>query len=78
MAGNDQHVVPTEDGRWAVQGEGNERATRVVDTQEEAIRIAREIAMNMESEVVIHGEDGQIRDSDSYGNDPFPPRDTEH
>ena len=27
------------------------------------------------AEVVIHGRDGKIRDSDSYGNDPCPPRD---
>jgi hypothetical protein len=25
--------------------------------------------------VVIHRPDGRIRDSDSYGNDPIPPRD---
>jgi hypothetical protein len=27
---------------------------------------------------VIHRRDGTIRDSDSYGNDPNPPRDTKH
>jgi len=25
--------------------------------------------------VVIHGRDGKIRDKDSYGNDPVPPKD---
>jgi Uncharacterized protein conserved in bacteria (DUF2188) len=27
------------------------------------------------SEVIMHGRDGKIRESDSYGNDPFPQRD---
>ena len=38
---------------------------------EEAIDIAREIACNQESELVIHRPNGQIRDKDSYRNDPF-------
>jgi len=38
-----QHVVPHPDG-WAVKGAGAERATRVVETQREAIDIARGIA----------------------------------
>jgi len=29
-------------------------------------------------EVVEHGKDGRIQDSDSYGRDPFPPRDKKH
>jgi len=29
-------------------------------------------------EVVIHRKDGSIRDSDSYGNDPNPPKDKKH
>ncbi len=68
-----QHVVPHDDG-WAVRGEGNERATSVHDTQEEAINAGREIAQNQGSELLIHGKNGQIRERNSYGNDPFPPR----
>jgi hypothetical protein len=26
----------------------------------------------------VHGRNGQIRDKDSYGNDPCPPKDTCH
>ena len=44
------------------------------DTQAEAIQRAREIARNQESELFIHGRNGKIRERDSYGNDPFPPR----
>jgi uncharacterized protein YdaT len=72
-----QHVVKRENG-WAIVGEGNSRDTSVHPTQKEAIDRAREIATNYRSEVVIHGEDGRIRDKDSYGNDPFPPRDKKH
>lgn len=64
-----QHVTPHENG-WQVKGAGNSKATKVVSTQKEAIGIAREIAINQKSEVVIHGENGQIRDKNSYGNDP--------
>jgi virulence-associated protein VagC len=48
-----QHVVP-HGNQWAVKGEKNDKATKVVETQSEAIRIAREIAINQQSEVVIH------------------------
>ena len=76
--GKNQHVTPHPDGGWQVKGAGNERATAITDTQKEAIEIAREIAINQKSEVVIHRTDGTIRDKDSYGNDPMPPRDRIH
>ena len=75
--GKNQHVVP-HDGQWAVRGAGNQKVTRIAPTQEEARKIAVEIAKNQQSEVVIHRPNGQIRDSDSYGNDPMPPSDTQH
>ncbi len=68
-----QHVVP-QDGKWAVRGAGNNRATSVHDKQQDAINEARNIARNQKSELFIHGRNGQIRERDSYGNDPFPPR----
>lgn len=72
--GKNQHVIPHSNG-WAVKGAGNEKATRVVPSQKEAISIATEIARNQKSETKIHGTNGQIRGGNSYGNDPFPPRD---
>jgi len=68
-----QHVVPDGDG-WAVQAEGASRATVHTQTQAEAIDRAREIAKSQKSELFIHGEDGKIRQRDSYGNDPYPPK----
>ena len=67
--GKNQHVVP-KGTKWAVKGAGNERYTNVVDTQKQAIGIAREIAKNQQSEMIIHRPNGSIRDKDSYGNDP--------
>lgn len=72
--GTNQHVTPHPDGGWQVKGAGNNRATVRTGTQAEAISIAREIAKNQGSELIIHRPNGQIRDRDSYGNDPFPPR----
>lgn len=73
MSKNNQHVVPHENG-WAIKGEKNERYTRIVNTQKEAIEIARQIAQNQNTEILIHGKNGQIRERDSYGNDPHPPK----
>lgn len=70
--GKNQHVVP-HDGGWAVRGAGNERATSVHATQADAIEAARGIAQNQHSELLIHGRNGQIRERDSFGGDPFPP-----
>jgi len=75
--GKNQHVVP-HDGKWAVRGEGNEKVTSIHDTQQDAIDAAIPIAKNQQSEVVTHRRDGRIRDKDSYGNDPCPPKDKKH
>lgn len=71
--GKNQHVVPHDNG-WAVKGEHNSRATVVTNTQKEAIDAARNIARNQQSELLIHGENGRIRERNSYGNDPYPPK----
>lgn len=73
MSGKNQHVVKREDG-WAVRGEKNQRDTSHHRTQAEAEQAARSIAINQKSEVLIHGENGRIRERNSYGNDPFPPK----
>ena len=71
--GKNVHVTKR-DGGWAVKTEKSERAVKITETQKEAIEIARKIAQNQESEVVIHGTDGKIREKNSYGNDPNPPK----
>lgn len=74
MPGKNQHVTPHPSGGWQVKGAGNSRATRVTQTQAEAKVIATEIGRNQQSEVLVHGRNGQIRERNSYGNDPYPPK----
>lgn len=74
----DIHVVPHRDGGWATRKEGAGRVGSRHGTQSDAISRARDQAIRERSEVVIHRPDGRIRDSDSYGNDPVPPRDKKH
>lgn len=73
----DIHVVPHDNG-WATKKEGAGRVGSVADTQKEAIERARVQAERERVEVVIHKRDGTIRDSDSYGRDPNPPKDKKH
>ncbi|MCG6267945.1 MULTISPECIES: DUF2188 domain-containing protein [Vibrio] len=74
MAGKNQHAVRHPDGGWGVKGAGNTKFTSRHETQAEAVKAAREIAKHQESELFVHGRNGQIRERDSYGNDPFPPK----
>lgn len=72
--GKNQHVTPHPAGGWQVKGEGNTRATIRTNTQKDAIDCARIISRNQGSELVIHRVNGQIREKDSHGRDPFPPK----
>lgn len=67
------HVVPHGDG-WATRREGASRVGSTHDSQSDAAAAARNTAIRERGEVIIHRPDGRIRDADSYGNDPFPPR----
>ena len=73
MSRKAQHVVPR-DGKWAVRKTGADRVTRRFDTQREAIELARELSQKQKTELYIHGKDGRIRERDSFGDDPFPPK----
>ena len=78
MSRNERHVVPNPEGGWDVVAPNSGRASSHHGTQAEAIARAREIVHNTGGgELVIHGTDGRIRDSDTVppGHDPFPPRD---
>ncbi|MCH8151409.1 MAG: DUF2188 domain-containing protein [Planctomycetes bacterium] len=77
MAKRDYHVVP-EGTEWAVKREGAQRVSSRHPTQKSAIEAGKDLASKNRTELVIHRRDGRIRDSDSYGNDPNPPRDTKH
>ena len=62
------HVVPRSDG-WAVEASGLESGAPY-STQKEAAAVGRQLARQQETEFVLHGRDGKIREKRSYGNDP--------
>ncbi len=72
--GKNQHVVKHQKG-WAVKGEGNSKATKITQTQAQAIDAAENIVRNQKSDTKVHGVNGKIRAGNSYGNDPYPPKD---
>jgi len=73
MTKRDIHVVPHKDG-WATRTEGASRVGSQHGTQRDAISQGREQARREGVELVIHRPDGRIRDSDSHGKDPYPPK----
>jgi uncharacterized protein YdaT len=77
MPKRDYHVVPNNDrGGWDVKRERADRASDHFDRKSDAMERGRELARDHKTELVEHGRDGRIRDSDSYGNDPNPPKDS--
>lgn len=59
------HVVP-HDGRWAAKHEGESEPILTRDTEAEAEQAAKAHAREHgDVEVVIHGRDGRVRDSDT-------------
>ena len=67
------HVV-RHGSNWATRREGASRVSSTHHTQAEATEAARTTAIREHGEVIIHRPDGRIRDANSYGNDPFPPK----
>lgn len=68
-----QHVIHS-DGRWAVKRAGATKASRVFTTQKEAVNYAHTLAKNNKTELFIHGKNGLIRERNSFGADPYPPK----
>jgi Uncharacterized protein conserved in bacteria (DUF2188) len=69
-----QHVVPSQRGGWAVRRSGASRASRVFETQRDAVSYARHVARKEGAALYIHDRDGTIRHRDTYGPDPISPR----
>jgi hypothetical protein len=67
---SDVHVVQGKNGGWQVRLEGSTRAQSTYNTQAEAVQAGRAIARRNESELLIHGRDGKIRDRSTFGQDP--------
>ncbi|GAB5376358.1 MAG: hypothetical protein AcusKO_28200 [Acuticoccus sp.] len=73
MAKQSRHVVP-HGSRWGVRKAGASRVSGTFETQQAAIDKAREVAQREGVELYVHGRDGRIRERNSYGKDPFPPK----
>ena len=76
--GPNVHVVPvsTPTGtKFTVKEAGKSQPLIRPTTQTRAVERARPLARENGSELVTHRPNGQIRDSDSHGSDPNPPRD---
>lgn len=77
MARKNYSVGPHDSG-WQVRRDGAQRASDVFARKSDAVDRGRELAKESHGELRIKGQDGKIQDSDSYGNDPYPPRDRKH
>lgn len=75
MARKERHVVPDPKGGWNVEKPNADRVSTHTKTKAGAIERSREICINLHAESVIHGKDGKIQNSNSYGPDPCPPKD---
>ncbi len=73
------HVLPNKaNSNWQVKTEGASKAAGVFQTKAEAKSAGAIIAKNRAGELFIHNENGKIANRNSFGSDPFPPRDRVH
>lgn len=74
------HVVPSQSrpGKFVVKEARNPKPLTRPASQEKSIEKGIPLAKENKSELVIHRRTGEIRDSDSYGPDPNPPKDKKH
>lgn len=61
-------------GTWSVKAAGNPNPLGQFRTKAQAVEFGRSCARALGAEHKIHYMNGRIAGSNSYGNDPFPPR----
>ncbi|MCI0334002.1 MAG: DUF2188 domain-containing protein [Planctomycetes bacterium] len=79
--GRDRVVTRRDDGQWQNKRIDAGKASSVHETQRDAEQAAREMLKKQGGgELTVQGLDGRFRSKDTIppGNDPNPPRDTEH
>ena len=79
--GRDRTVYRTKEGLWANKRNDADRASGLHKNQGDAAKEAKEMLQNQGGgELTIVGRDRVIRSKDTIGpgNDPNPPKDTEH
>jgi Uncharacterized protein conserved in bacteria (DUF2188) len=77
----DRMVYRRPDGDWVNKRNDSDRASSLHKTQSDAEASARSMLKHQGGgELSTKGIDGRIRSKDTIapGNDPFPPRDSEH
>ena len=62
------------DGKWESKREGAERPSKVFDTQREAWDYSKDNARESEGEAFLKGRNHEIRERNTYGEDPHPPK----
>ncbi len=81
MSKDRDRMVYRRGDEWVNKRNDADRVSSKHGTQREAETAAREMLENQGGgELITKGRDGKIRSKDTIapGNDPFPPRDTEH
>ncbi|MCP4593480.1 MAG: DUF2188 domain-containing protein [bacterium] len=59
------HVIRSDRG-WAVTRAGAKRATRVLPDKEDAIKLARSLAVRDSMELMVHGPNGNMLTRECY------------
>lgn len=77
MSKGNIHITP-KGNSWVAKRERADTPLSTHRTQGAAEIAARPIAKRDGVELVIHRPNGQIRDKDSFGPDPSPPKDKKH
>ena len=79
--GRDRTIYRRDDGKWANKRNDAGKSSTVHNTQQDAVDSAKRMLQNQGGgELTIVGRNRKIRSKDTIapGNDPYPPKDTEH
>jgi hypothetical protein len=71
-------VYDKKENVWKTISAESKKSLKNAKTKDKAMKNSIREAKKRKVEHVIHNKDGKISDRDSYGNDPFPPRDKIH
>ncbi len=67
MSRTSRHVIVNAKGGWSVSQSGASRASRVFQTQADAVRYAVSVAKKERADLYVHRRDGTISRKDSFG-----------
>lgn len=78
MARKERHVVSNSNGGWDSKRENASRISKHFETKADAMDWSRNKAKQEGAELIPHKRDGKIQNPNSYGKDPYPPKDKKH